>query len=381
MINLFSANVHPDVDAALLKVLHSGYITQGPEVDKFEHAFGKFVENDNAVAVNSGTSALTLALRVAGVGPGDVVISTPMTCTATNLPILSLGAKIRWADVDPDTGLISPYSIEQLITPKVKAIMLCDWGGMPTQLDQIMKIGQQHGIPVIEDAAHALGARHQDQAVGSIADFTCFSFQAIKHLTTVDGGMLTTKRPEDAAKARVLRWFGIDRSASGKDSRIDQDIEEWGYKFHMNDVTAVMGQVQLANILPVLERHQAIAHIYDEYLSAAYEKPLRGNYQNAYWLYTILLPSLRLREQFKDYMLAAGIQVNQVHKRNDEYTVFAEASNHHQADLGRDIRNDYPNLTRFADRMICIPINYGLTDDDVNTVIAKANEFAKEFLK
>lgn len=377
MINLFSVNMPPEVDEPLLKVLHGGFITQGPQVDKFEQEFGRYIENENVAAVNSGTSALTLALRIAGVGPGDQVISTPMTCTATNLPILSLGADILWADVMGDTGLISPDSIEQLINPKVKAIMLCDWGGMPADLNRIMKLAKQWGIPVIEDAAHAVGASYDGKRVGSIADFTCFSFQAIKHMTTVDGGVLACKDPAAAKKARVLRWFGIDRAAVGTDSRIDQDIEEWGYKFHMNDVTATLGLVQLQHVESYLASHRRIAEYYDKYLADYFTTPWRGDYDSAYWLYTILLPTREERDAFKDHMLKAGIQVSQVHRRNDDYTVFAEASHHYLPDLGKNVRNDYPGLQHFADHMICIPINAGMSFADQVKVTEAANAFAE----
>lgn len=366
MIELFSVNMPAEVDEPLLKTLHSGYVAQGPMVDKFELEFGRWIGNPNVVAVNSGTSALTLALRLAGVGPGDKVISTPMTCTATNLPILSLGADIVWADVDPDTGLIMPSSILELMDPSIKAIMVCDWGGTPVDLNAIMSIAKDWGIPVIEDAAHALGATYDGKMVGSIADYTCFSFQAIKHMTTVDGGMLACKDPQDAKRGRTLRWFGIDRTAVGTDSRIDQDIEDWGYKFHMNDVTATIGLVQLSHIDEFIARHRLIANIYENYLDERYERPLMGNYESSYWLYTILLPSLELRDEFKESMRQQGVQVSQVHKRNDVYSVFEKYN-----------LNNTPGLDSFSDRMICIPINASMVPADIFGVIKVANAFAE----
>lgn len=138
---------------------------------------------------------------------------------------------------------------------------------MPADLDQIMDIARVHNLKVIEDAAHAFGAEYNGQKVGTIADFTCFSLQAIKHITTGDGGLLTCKDPADYERAKVLRWFGIDRSKSGLDSRIDQDIEEWGYKFHMNDLNATIGIVQMDHVANVLQAHRLNARYYEENLT------------------------------------------------------------------------------------------------------------------
>jgi len=367
MIPLFKTHTPHTIDQPLLETLHSGYITQGPKVEEFEGRLKDFFGTDNVVSLNSGTSALTLAMRLAGLGPGDEVISTAMTCTATNLPVLSLGASIVFADCDPITGNINTDSIEKLITKKTKAILFVDWGGMPADLDHIMSIARAHNLKVIEDAAHAFGAEYNGQKVGTIADFTCFSLQAIKHITTGDGGILTTKDPNDAERAKTLRWFGIDRSKNGLDSRIDQDIEEWGYKFHMNDLNAVIGIAQMDHVANVLQAHRLNARYYEENLDKYFVRNVDpADRRSAWWLYTLVLPSKKDRDDFKKYMNDGGVMVNQVHKRNDEYTVFKPFA-----------RKGLDGLDYFADRMICIPVHWGLSIEELDQIAGMCNKFAQ----
>lgn len=366
MINLFKVHIPAAVDKPLLETLHSGYITQGPKVEEFESRVAAFLGTDHVVSLNAGTSALTLALRLAGVGPGDEVITTPMTCTATNLPVLSLGGKLVFADIDPMTGNISAESIQKRITKKTKAILFVDWGGTPADLDEIMSIARAQDLKVIEDAAHAFGAEYKGRKVGTIADFTCFSLQAIKHITTGDGGILTCLDPKDYKRAKVLRWFGIDRDAPSKDTRIDQDIEEWGYKFHMNDLSATIGIVQMDHIDRIIKSHRDNARYYSDNLDSYFTPVEAEATGSAFWLYTVLLPSKKARDAFKSFAEERGVQVSQVHKRNDEYTVFKEFSS-----------GKLPGVDYFADRMICIPVHWGLSDMELNHVAGVCNDFAR----
>ena len=367
MIPLFKTHTPQTIDKPLLETLHSGYITQGPKVEEFEGRLADFFGTPNVVSLNSGTSALTLAMRVAGIGPGDEVITTAMTCTATNLPVLSLGASLVFADVDPITGNINTESIEKLITKKTKAILFVDWGGMPADLDQIVSIARAHDLKVIEDAAHAFGAEYKGKKVGAISDFTCFSLQAIKHITTGDGGILTCKDPKDAERAKVLRWFGIDRSKNGLDSRIDQDIEEWGYKFHMNDLNATIGITQMDHVDSILQAHRNNAKYYDEKLDKYFVRQTEGdNRRSAWWLYTLLLPDMKSRDAFKKFATDNGVMVSQVHRRNDEYSVFKPFA-----------RKGLDGLAYFADRMVCIPVHWGLTQEELDHVAGVCNKFAQ----
>lgn len=371
MISLFKVHTPAAIDKPLLETLHSGYITEGPKVKEFEAKVGKFLGNDNITAVNSATSALTLALRLAGVGRGDEVISTAMTCTATNLPVLLAGGTLKFADVDPITGNINPESIKRLITKRTKAILFVDWGGMPADLDEIVSIARAHDLKVIEDAAHAFGAEYKGKKVGQIADFTCFSLQAIKHITTGDGGILACLSAEDAARAKVLRWYGIDRSKNGLDSRIDQDIEEWGYKFHMNDLTATIGIVQMDHIEKVLVAHRRNAQIYSQNLNRKYFVIPNEPYdrRSAWWLYTLMLPTKEERDDLKKYLERHDIQASQVHKRNDDYTIFKDVP--HKGLDGVDY---------FADRMLCIPVHWALTVGERDFIVQVCNNYAAKRL-
>ena len=188
MIPLVKPYIAPanDMMPAIEKILYSGYIAESEPVWEFQDEFGDFLENPNVLMVNSGTAALHIAMMVLNIGPGDEVISTPMTSEPTNTTIALTGAKIVWADVDPNTGLLDPKSVREKITEKTKAIMLVHYAGMVCDMDEFNKISKEFNIPVIEDAAHALGSRYNGKIIGSNSRFTCFSFQAIKHMTTVD---------------------------------------------------------------------------------------------------------------------------------------------------------------------------------------------------
>lgn len=370
-IPLFKVHMPIEVDAAVIETLHSGQVAQGPKVDAFEEAFGEMCGNPWSVSVNSGTSAVTLALRLAGVQPGYNVITTPMTCSASNLPVLSFGARPIWCDIDPNTGVLDPESVRRTLATFLPsqlpvAVLTVDWGGQPSEVLALRDVVADYGIRVIEDAAHALGARSFDIPVGAMADMTCFSLQAIKHVTTGDGGVLTCQQWDDYRRAKILRWFGIDREAPAEDSRIDVDITEWGWKFHLNDICAAIGTVQLKYLRAVVERHQANALFYDEHLDPYFKRPPRiPGVESSYWLYTLRLPSADARDRFRKFMLAKDIQVSRVHRRNDEYTVFKPYS-----------RGPLPGVDEFSRGMICIPVHWDLSEEDRARVVHSCNDFA-----
>ena len=367
-IPLFKVHMPKDVDKPLLEVLHSGYIGQGPKVEEFEKKLSQFLGTENVLTLNSGTSALHLALRLANVEEGDEVISTPMTCSATNEPILAAGAKIVWADVFPENGLIDPSSIEKKITKKTKAIVCVDWGGTICDLDELMRIAKKHGLKVIEDAAHGFGASYKGKKVGTVADFTCFSLQAIKHITTVDGGILTTLKRSDYKRGKLLRWYGIDREAKVVgDSRIDVDIPEYGYKFHMNDVSAVIGITQMKHIKTILKKHRENASFFLKNIDNSFyihpQTPWKQN--GAFWLYTLVLPSAELRNKFAKFMQENNVATSRVHRRNDTYTGFPKS------------KEKLPGVTYFYDREECIPVHWALTAQERKRIVKLSNSFAK----
>jgi perosamine synthetase len=368
LIPLFKVHMPKSVDNTLLEVLHSGYIGQGPKVEEFEKILSSFLNNENVLTLNSGTSALHLALRLANVKEGDEVITTPMTCSATNEPIFAFGAKIVWADVFPETGLINPKSVEKKITKKTKAIVCVDWGGTVCDLDALMKIAKKHNIKLIEDAAHAFGATYKGKKVGSIADFTCFSFQAIKHITTVDGGLLTTSNKKDYKRGKLLRWYGIDREAKViGDSRIDVDIPEWGYKFHMNDVAAVIGIAQMDHIEDILKKYRANAKYLSENIDKKYyiHPVTPWKQESSFWLYTLVLPTSNARSKFARYMSENGVMTSRVHRRNDFYAGFPKSE------------EPLPGVTYFYDREECVPVHWGLSKNDLDKIVKLCNTFSK----
>ena len=202
MIPLFKVRMAGDVDKDLSAILHSGFIGQGPKVEEFEDLLQKELNsNVRPITVNSCTSAIDLALHLIGVGPGDEVISTPQTCFASQVGSIHRGAKIRWADIDPITGLIDPESVSSLVNEKTKAIICVNWAGRICDYSKL----KAFGVPVVEDAAHTWDSFLQESV--ERGDYICYSFQAIKYLTTGDGGILLCP-PEKQEEARILRWYG-----------------------------------------------------------------------------------------------------------------------------------------------------------------------------
>ncbi|KKM81191.1 hypothetical protein LCGC14_1332330, partial [marine sediment metagenome] len=212
MIPLFKVFVNRGINDSLLMTIHSGWLGEGKKAKVFEEKLGKRVSNPYCLALSAGTHGLHLALVLAGVGEGDEVITTPLTCTATNWPILYQKARIVWADIKVDDLNIDPSDVERKITEKTKAIMCVHWGGYPCDMNELSNIVINYKLPLIEDAAHAFGATYHNVPVGNctFADYTMFSFQAIKHLTCGDGGALFVKTEEDYKRAKLLRWYGID---------------------------------------------------------------------------------------------------------------------------------------------------------------------------
>jgi dTDP-4-amino-4,6-dideoxygalactose transaminase len=356
-VPLFRVHMPPAAELmpALERTLYSGYIGQGPRAAEFEDGMAAFLGNRNTLAVNSGTSAIQLALRLAGVRGGSVV-TTPMTCAATALPVLAEGARVIWADVDPATGNIDPLDAERKIEPDTRAILAVHWGGQPADMGALMSAGRRHGIPVIADAAHALGAAWNSQAmVGApgTADFTCFSLQAIKHVTTGDGGILTCGDAGAYRRGKLLRWYGIDRETEQADARTGSDITEWGYKFHMNDVAATIGLAQLPHLPRLVAAHRANAAWYDEALGPFAVRQAPGPHgSGAWWLYTLLWRDGAERAAFMAHAKARGIGVSRVHARLDQMACFRES------------RRPLPGTDEFYDRECCIPVHWALTEQD-----------------
>ena len=301
------------------EILYSGYIAEGQAVYDFEEEFGRYIGNPLVLALNSGTAALHIALTVLDVGPGDEVISTPMTAEPTNTTIALTGAKIVWGDVDARTGLLDPADVRRKITERTKAIMLVHYAGMVCDMDAFNAISEETGIPVIEDAAHCLGGTYNGKIIGENSRFTCFSFQAIKQMTTVDGGAISFANARDMEAARKLRWFGLDK----KVSRLENDIKRAGFKYGMNNVIATIGSVQLAHVPQIVGAYISNGKYFDEELKNVAGVTLVPYYPHtepSYWLYTM---KTERRADFMRMMEAKGIMASPLHHRSDTHSVFA----------------------------------------------------------
>lgn len=365
MIPLFKVFMAKEADAPLLATLHSGYIGQGPRVEEFEAALAPWVGGRRPLALNSGTSALHLALRLAGAGPDAEVITTPMTCTATNMPILERGAKIVWADVDPATGNISPKSVREKVTKKTRAVIAVHWGGYPCDLDELDSVCRAYDLRLIEDAAHAFGAEYKGQKIGARSDFTCFSFQAIKHLTTIDGGALACERDGDLQRGKLLRWYGIDRGGQRQDLRCEAEIREYGYKFHMNDVNAIIGLAQLPHVERILTLHRRNAEYYQGRLKGLKNVTLldyKSDRLSSYWLFTILV---RDRDAFIPWMSERGIMASKVHVRNDIHAAFGAS------------KASLPGVDLFYGSQVSIPVGWWVMPEDRDKIVDAILEWDK----
>jgi len=354
-----------DVDEPLLETVHSGWIGQCGQVDKFEEVLSNYIGNDKCLTLSAGTHGLHLALRLLGVGNGDEVITTPLTCTATNWPILMQGANIVWADVNRNDLNISYESIKDKITDRTRAIIVMHWGGYPCDMREIYKIANDRRIPVIEDAAHAFGSMYENSFIGKCeySDFTMFSFQAIKHLTCGDGGALFCRRLSEYRRGKLLRWYGIDREGPRKDLRCEEDVVSYGYKYHMNDISAIMGIYNMPHAIKNIEKARENALYYEKELSDFSGITLTqvGNPEklSSYWIFSVLVED---RTGFSYKMGSKGIMVSRVHERNDIHTCV------------RKFKSSLPNLDYVVNKMICIPVGWWVTKEDREYIVSSIKE-------
>lgn len=359
-IDIFRVTMSEEAVALASSVLRSGYVGEGPMVARLESAFAQVSGTQWNAAVNSGTSALHLAMIAGGVGSGDEVITTAQTMMATSHAILMQRAVPVFADVQLHTGNIDPQDIEHRITERTRALLVVHWAGYPCDMEEIHAVARKHKLVVVEDAAHAVGARYRGAAVGSLSPLTCFSFQAIKHVCCGDGGMLSTLNAEHRERAARLRWFGIDRARRVPSilGEAEWNVTELGYKYQMNDIAAAIGVANLAHLGATLGRHREIARRYRQALASVPGITLldsKDDRESACWLFTMLAER---RVDLLRMLHAKGIAGSVVHMRIDTNDVYG----------GR--RDDLPNLDRFTELHVSLPIHTGLSDDDVDYVIA-----------
>ena len=358
-IVMFYPHVPKSAKSAVMEVLDTRWIGQGPKVKLFEEGFSKkFASKFPAIAVGSGTDALHLSYILAGLKPGDEVIAPVFTCTATNIPFLYMGVKILFSDINPNTMNLDVNHVQQLMNKNVKAIVCVHYGGLPCDMDELQAIADEWNIPVIEDAAHAVGAKYKGMSIGSISDFTMFSFQAIKHITTGDGGMLIVKNKELIDKAERVRWFGIDRKA--KQAGIwENDITEIGYKYQMTDIAASMGIASLQEFDEVSNLRKQLFRVYCDELTNFERVKIVGNdfedREHAAWLFTIIVED---RYSLQEKLRENKIESNQVHFRNDRYSIFNDFTN----------GKEFPNMDQIEDKDLVLPLHTMMNENDVRRV-------------
>lgn len=358
-------SIDEDDIQAVVNVLRSDFVTTGPKVHEFEQAFAKYVGSKYAVAVSNGTAALHLACLAAGIGPGDEVITTPITFAASANSVLYCGGTVVFADIDPLTYNINPDEIRKKITSHTKAIIPVDYTGQPCALDEIYSIAKEYGLLVIEDASHALGAEYKGAKIGSLSDMTTFSFHPVKHITTGEGGMITTNDDKLFQQLFMLRTHGITRDSSlmhANQGGWYYEQLDLGYNYRLTDIQCALGLNQLKKIDQFIERRREIAEKYNkafkglDYIVTPFQA-LEGN--NSWHLYVIQLKGIERKKAY-DMLQAAGIGVNVHYIPVYKLPYYQE---HGHADTS------CPNAEKFYEKIISIPMFPALQESEQDFVI------------
>jgi perosamine synthetase len=359
-INFFNTYISGGAFDRVKEVLQNTFLSEGKIVAEFEKALTTKMGIINPVTLNSGTAALHLALVVAGIGHADEVIIPAQTFIATGLAVMMTGATPVFADIQYATGNIDPQDVLLKISKNTKAIIPVHWGGYPCDMDELNSIAREHNLLIIEDAAHAIGATYKSNCIGSISDMTCFSFQAIKHLTTGDGGALACKNAGHFEKAMALRWFGIDRknTSIGLLGEREYDLTELGYKYHLNNYAAALGIANIETLATNLKRRREIASLYDTELENVKGIQLlnyKTDRQSAYWLYGFHVEN---RVEFMRKLQSVGIPASVVHVGIQRNQVFTHESKH-----------SLPIQNKFDNTQVHIPVHNELNDEHVFNIV------------
>jgi dTDP-4-amino-4,6-dideoxygalactose transaminase len=356
----------------VLDTLRSGWIGTGPKTAKFETEFANYVGASCAVAVNSCTSALHLSLIVSGIGPGDEVITTPLTFAATANVTAHEGAIPVFADIDPHTLNIDPEAIERAITPRTKAIMPVHFGGLPCDMDTLKRIADEHKLVIIEDAAHAVGTRYQGKMIGSLGNLACFSFYANKNLTTAEGGMIVTEDEAQAEMLAIYRLHGLSRDAWQRyrsHRLILSDAIYPGYKYNMTDLQASLGLHQLRKQEDFLAIREGYAQIYDAAFAdlpgvRRQPRPTDGANRHGLHLYVLILDPDQFRVD-RNHIIAALLAENigaALHYRAlHTHPYYRERFGYQH--------NDFPYAAEVGDNIFSLPLTPGMSERDVQDVI------------
>ena len=370
-------SIDDDDIQAVVDVLRSAWLTGGPKVDEFEQEFASRVGAKYAVTFSSGTAALHGAAFAAGLKPGDEAIMSPLTFVATANCVLYQGARPVFADVASDTLNINPELVVERITTKTRAILPVAYGGHPADLDAILALAEQNGLTVVEDACHALGAKYRERRTGSIAHMSVFSFHPVKHITTGEGGMVTTDRADFAESLRRFRNHGISTEARQRHASGQwyYEMVALGYNYRLTDIACALGISQLKKLEPNLARRRAIAARYTAAFSGipGVVAPVVREYVNPAWhLYPIRLDLARLRAG-RDQMLHAlraeniGATVHYIPVHLHPY---------YREQFGY-VSGRYPVAEAAYERLISLPIFHGMKEQDVEDVIAAVTKVAR----
>jgi perosamine synthetase len=372
-------SIDDDDIEAVVQTLRSDWLTTGPKVAEFEEAIAAFVRAKYAVSFSSGTAALHAAAFAAGLGPGGEAITTPLTFAATANCVLYQSATPIFADVEPETLNIDPGQVEFRISSRTKAILPVDYAGHPADLDEISQLAERHGLIVIEDACHALGAEYRNRRVGSISHMTVFSFHPVKHLTTGEGGMVVTDNPHFARTLRRFRNHGID-----SDARTRQAVGQWyyemvllGFNYRLSDIACGLGLQQLTKLEANLARRRQIARQYTE----AFQKMpgirppgVRPEVHPAWHLYPVRLELEKLsvtRNEVFQALRAENIGIN-VHY------IPVHLHRYYRDRFGYN-EGEYPIAEDAYHRLISLPMFHGMCDAEVDDVIAAVGKVLKHF--
>ncbi|MFC2027885.1 UDP-4-amino-4,6-dideoxy-N-acetyl-beta-L-altrosamine transaminase [Chloroflexota bacterium] len=370
--------VDDDDIRAMIDVLESDWITQGPKVDEFENKVAAYCGAKYGVAVSNGTAALHAACAVAGISAGDEVITTPISFLATANAVVYCGGKPIFADISENTLNIDPDEIRKRLSGKTRAIIPVDFAGHPANLDEIMSVAHENKLVVIEDAAHALGAEYQGHKIGGISDMTTLSFHPVKHITTGEGGMILTDSEDYYEKLRVFRHHGINRDNLGKGAWY-YEMHNMGYNLRLTDFQCALGLSQISKLDRYVRRRREIAEQYNEAFAQVpvIVTPLEQEHvKAAYHIYVIQLQPEELkvgRREVFDALRAEKIGVN-VHY------IPIHLQPYYQKTFGYK-QGDYPKAERYYERAITLPIFPKMSDDDIgnviNAVIKVVDRYAK----
>ena len=359
-----------DIEAAV-EVLRSDWLTTGPKVQKFEEAIASYVGAQYAIAYSSGTAALHGAAFAAELGPGDQAITTPMTFAATANCVLYMGAEPVFADVSSDTLNIDPDHVSKLITHKTKAILPVDFAGHPVELDQLLEIANRHNLVVIEDAAHALGASYRERTIGSLSHMTIFSFHPVKHLTTGEGGMVTTDNPDLASRLRSFRNHGIDQDSRQRQERPEgawfYEMRDLGYNYRLSDILCALGLSQLTRLPQNLARRRDVAARYNQAFAdlPGVTTPVEYPHVESAWhLYQIRLKLESFtvgRRQIFDALRAENIGVNVHYIPVHLHPYYKERFGYRGG--------EYPVAEQAYETLLSLPMFHAMSDQDVDDVV------------